>query len=403
MPRPLIECVPNFSEGRDAATLAAIAQAVRSVPGVALLGSEADIDHNRSVFTFAGAPDAVAEAAVRAVERAAALIDLTRHTGAHPRIGAADVVPLVPIEGITLEECARLAVRVGEEIWKRARVPVYFYEASARRPERVNLADIRRGGFEALRVEMGVTPGREPDVGGPFCHPTAGAVVVGARRFLVAYNILLDTPDVSVAKRIARSIRQSSGGFACVKALGLLLTSRNLAQVSINLTDLEHTPPHVVFDAVREQAEQAGVRVLSSELIGFVPKRALESAAGHYLHIENFTPARVLENRLAEAIGPAVFADFLNGLTPRRARAAALAMAAALAAHAAREAGPEAAEFEADQRAFAEAAEAAGELSAARLAAFRERLENQSRSGVKASEVESALALLTFGASIALK
>lgn len=332
MAQAIVECVPNFSEGRDPDVLAAIASAIESVPGAALLGREADPDHNRSVFTFAGAPEAVLEAAIRAVECAAARIDLTRHHGAHPRVGAADVVPFIPIEGITLAECAQLAVRAADAIWQRAGVPVFLYEAAARRPERVNLADVRRGGFEALLAEMGVNPDRAPDVGGPFCHPTAGATVVGARKLLIAYNILLDTADAAIAKQIARAIRQSSGGFRCVKALGLLLETQGLAQVSINFTDFEVTPPHVVFDEVERLAAAAGVRVLSSELIGFLPRRAAELAAGHYLKIEDFGPGRVLENRLSAALPQAEFASFLEGLTPERARAAALAMAATLAA-----------------------------------------------------------------------
>src|ERR1017187_2489922 len=234
MPRQLVECVPNFSEGRDAGKIDAIVQAALAVPEVVLLDREADADHNRSVLTFAGPPAAVADAAFRAVEKAVALIDLTQHQGAHPRIGAADVVPFIPIEGVSLEECVQLAERLGAEIWSKLRVPVYLYEAAARRAERVNLENIRRGQFEALLKEMGTEAGRAPDIGEPVCHPTAGAIVLGARKFLIAYNVNLGTADVDIAKRIAKTIRFSSGGFRFVKSMGVMLASRNLAQVSIN-------------------------------------------------------------------------------------------------------------------------------------------------------------------------
>src|SRR5579872_4639762 len=200
MPRQLVECVPNFSEGRDGAKLDAIVQAITAVPEVVLLDRESDADHNRCVLTFVGPPDAVADAAFRSVERAVALIDLTKHQGAHPRLGAADVVPFIPIEGVTVEDCLKLAERTAQEIWSKLRVPVYFYEAAAKQPDRVNLENIRRGQFEALLQEMGSVPERAPDCGEPRCHPTAGATVVGARKFLIAYNINLNTPDVSIAK-----------------------------------------------------------------------------------------------------------------------------------------------------------------------------------------------------------
>jgi glutamate formiminotransferase / formiminotetrahydrofolate cyclodeaminase len=302
MPRQLVECVPNFSEGRDAAKIEAIAQAIAAAPEVALLDREADADHNRSVLTFVGPPAAVAEAALRGVAKAVELIDLTRQQGVHPRIGAADVVPFIPIEGVTLEECVRLAERVGQEIWDRLKVPVYLYEAAARRPERVNLENIRRGQFEALVREMGTVAERQPDIGEPVCHPTAGATVVGARKFLIAYNINLGTPDVGIAKRIAKTIRFSSGGFRFVKAMGVMLGSRNLAQVSINLTDFEQTPLHVVFEAVRREAEGYGVPVVGSEIVGLIPQKAIGMAAEYFLRLENFRPELVLEHRIAEAV-----------------------------------------------------------------------------------------------------
>jgi glutamate formiminotransferase/formiminotetrahydrofolate cyclodeaminase len=301
MSRQLVECVPNFSEGRDPAKIDAIVQSILSVPDVVLLDRESDADHNRSVLTFVGPPAAVAAAAFRGVERAVALIDLTKHQGAHPRIGAADVVPFIPIAGVTLEDCVKLAERLGAEIWNKLRVPVYLYEAAAKRPERTNLENIRRGQFEALVKEMGAQPARDPDCGDAVCHPTAGATVVGARKFLIAYNINLGTPDVSIARRIAKTIRFSSGGFRYVKSMGVTLASRNLAQVSINLTDFEQTPMHLVFETVRREAERYGVAVVGSEIVGLIPKKAIELAADYFLRYENFKPELVLENRIAEA------------------------------------------------------------------------------------------------------
>jgi glutamate formiminotransferase len=334
--RQLVECVPNFSEGRDAATMDAIVQAVVAVPEVVLLDRESDADHNRSVLTFVGPPEAVADAAFRAVEKAASLIDLTRQQGVHPRIGATDVVPFIPIEGVTLEECVKLAERVGREIWNRLRIPVYFYEAAAKRPERVNLENIRRGQFEALLEEMGTVPARHPDVGDPRCHPTAGAIVLGARKFLIAYNINLGTADVGIARKIAKTIRFSSGGFRYVKAMGVALASRNLAQVSMNLTDFEQTPMHVVFEAVRREAERHGVPVVGSEIVGLIPRKALEMSAGYFLRYENFSPQLVLENRIAEAMasrdGLPEFLDALAAPTATPGGGSAAAAAAAMAA-----------------------------------------------------------------------
>src|SRR5580700_3004424 len=268
MARQLVECVPNFSEGRDASKIQAIIAAILSVPDVVLLDQESDADHNRCVITFVGPPDAVAEAAFRSVEKAVALIDLTKHQGAHPRMGAADVVPFIPIEGVTMEDCLKLAERTAHEIWNKLKVPVYYYEAAAKQPSRVNLENIRRGQFEALVKEMGTVPERNPDCGDAVCHPTAGAVVLGARKFLIAYNVNLGTPDVAIAKKIAKTIRFSSGGFRFVKSMGVTLASRNLAQVSINLTDFEQTPMHLVFETVRREAERLGVPVVGSEIVG---------------------------------------------------------------------------------------------------------------------------------------
>ena len=299
----LIECVPNFSEGRDTSKVDAIVAAMREVPGVFLLDRESDADHNRSVITLAGEPEAVAEAAMRGVGKASELIDLTKHTGAHPRLGATDVVPFIPIEGVAIEDCVALAKRVGREIWERYRIPVYFYEAASQRPERTNLENIRKGQFEGLREEVLRNPDRAPDIGEPRLHPTAGAVVVGARKFLIAYNINLNTPDLDIAKRIGKNIRFSNGGLRYVKAMGVDLKARNLAQVSINLTDFEQTPIHRVFEMVKREAERYGVTIVGSEIVGLIPKRAIELNADFYLQLENFSAAQVLENRLEASLG----------------------------------------------------------------------------------------------------
>jgi glutamate formiminotransferase len=301
----LIECVPNFSEGRDAGKVDAIVAAMSGVPGVYVLDREMDADHNRSVVTLAGEPDAVAEAALRGTGKALELIDLTKHTGAHPRVGATDVLPFIPIEGVTIEDCVALARRVGEEIWKRFRIPVFFYEAAATRPDRVNLENVRRGQFEGLREELKKNHERQPDIGEPKLHPTAGVTVVGARKFLIAYNVNLNTSDVSIANKIAKAIRDSSGGLRYVKSIGVDLKGRNLAQVSINLTDFEQTPMHRVYEMVKREAERYGVMPVGSEIVGLIPKKAIEMAADFFLQLENFSPAQVFENKLADALSGA--------------------------------------------------------------------------------------------------
>lgn len=379
MPRQLVECVPNFSEGRDTAKIDAIVQSILAVPDVVLLDREQDADHNRCVLTFVGPPAAVAEAAIRAVEKAVAVIDLTKHQGAHPRIGAADVVPFIPVEGVTIEECVRLAERVGNEIWNQLKVPVYFYEAAAKRPERTNLENIRRGQFEALVDEMGKVETRNPDCGDPICHPTAGATVVGARKFLIAYNVNLGTSDVSIAKKIAKTIRYSSGGFRHVKSMGLMLESRNIAQVSINLTDFEQTPMHVVFETVRREAERWGAPVVGSEIVGLIPKKALEMSAEYFLRYENFRPELVLENRIAEALASrGGLPEFLDALaaptaTPGggSASAAAAAMAAALGAMVTRLAKQDPGLFEDDRQFFTAAVDRDAEAFNHVMAAYK--------------------------------
>jgi glutamate formiminotransferase len=298
----LIECVPNFSEGRDPAKVEAILSVMSAVPGVYILGREMDADHHRCVVTMAGEPEAVAEAAVLGAGKAMQLIDLNEHSGAHPRVGATDVIPFIPIEGVALEDCVRLARWAGEELWKRYRIPVFFYEAAATRPERVNLENVRRGQFEGLRQELKNNHDRQPDIGEPKLHPTAGVTVVGARKFLVAYNVNLNTPDVGIANKIAKAIRFSSGGLRYVKSMGVELKARNLAQVSINLTDFEQTPMHRVYEMVKREAARYGVMPVGSEIVGLVPKKAIEMAADFFLQLEDFSPAQVFENRLEAAL-----------------------------------------------------------------------------------------------------
>src|SRR3954471_20096437 len=295
----LVECVPNFSEGRDPAVVDAIVKAMQG-EGVYLLDREMDADHNRCVITLVGEGDAIAEAAIRGVGKAAELIDLTKHTGAHPRLGAADVVPFIPIEGVTLEDCVAISKYVAEEIWKRHKIPTYLYEAAAQIPERQNLEYIRKGQFEGIRAEVETNPARKPDFGDAKLHPTAGAVVVGARKFLIAYNVFLNTPDVEIAKKVAKAVRFSSGGLRFVKGAGFSV--RGLAQVSMNLTDFEQTPIARVFEFVKREAARHGVMPLSSEIVGLIPKKALEEAAEWFLQIENFDSSLILENRLASVI-----------------------------------------------------------------------------------------------------
>src|SRR5579885_3428118 len=315
----LIECVPNFSEGRDPAKVDALVQVMSSVPGVYVLDREMDADHNRCVITLAGEPDAVAEAAILGAGKAMDLIDMTVHKGAHPRVGATDVVPFIPVEGVTLEDCVALAKRVGNEIWKRYRIPIFFYEAAATRPDRVNLENVRKGQFEGLREELKKNHDRQPDIGEPKLHPTAGVTVVGARKFLVAYNVNLNTSDIDIANKIARAIRFSNGGFRYVKSMGVELKARNLAQVSINLTDYEQTPMHRVYAAVKREAERYGAVPVGSEIVGLVPKKAIEMAADFFLQLENFSPAQVFENKLAAVLSGA------PAESPKEGRFAALA------------------------------------------------------------------------------
>ena len=296
MSEPVVECVPNFSEGRDARRVEAIVAAMR-VEGVRLLDWSMDADHNRSVVTIAGAPAAVVEAAVRGTGKAVELIDLTRQQGVHPRIGAADVIPFVPISGIKLEQCALLARQAGLEIWRRFGVPVFFYEAAAARPDRANLEEVRRGQFEGLRDAVSKDAARRPDLGGPGLHPTAGACAVGARRFLVAYNIYFDSADVAVVRAIAREIRAASGGLKGVKAMGVLAHGR--AQLSMNITDFQATPVSQVYRAVSSLALRHKVAPVEGEVIGLIPEAACERESDWMRQLNGFDPqTKILERRL---------------------------------------------------------------------------------------------------------
>ena len=296
MAEPLIECVPNFSEGRRQDVIRAIAAEIAAVTGVHVLDVASDGDHNRSVITFVGPPDGVVEAAFRAAARAVATIDLEQHRGAHPRIGAVDVIPFIPLRDATLENCAGLARRLGQRIGDDLQIPVYLYEAAATRPERTNLADIRRGEYEGLKRSLGTDPARDPDYGPARLGP-AGATAVGARAPLIAYNIYLNTGDLAVAKQVARAIRFSNGGLRHCKALGLLVDGR--AQVSINMTDFRSTPLHRVFELVRAEAARYGAVPAESEVVGLVPQDALLDAAEHYLRLNRFKRDQILESRIA--------------------------------------------------------------------------------------------------------
>lgn len=293
----LVECVPNFSEGRRPEVVERIADAAQSVEGVRLLDRTMDHDHNRSVLTFVGAPEACAEAAFRSVAEAVSLIDMRQHKGEHPRIGAADVVPFVPLRGTTLEQCADLARGLAQRIWDELSVPVYLYGAAAARPERKDLAVIRRGGYEALVDEVRLDS-RAPDVGERRLHPTAGATIVGARRFLIAFNINLATGDLSVARKIARAVRGSSGGLECVKALGVELGQRGIVQVTMNLTDYTRSSIPAVFELVKAYASRYGTAIAGCELVGLAPLDALLAVAEHFLAMEHPLRDRVLESRI---------------------------------------------------------------------------------------------------------
>jgi glutamate formiminotransferase / formiminotetrahydrofolate cyclodeaminase len=335
MPNPLIECIPNFSEARRPEVVEAILSAITGMAGISLLDHSSDNDHNRSVITYAGPPAAVEEAAFRAIQTAAKLINLDQHTGSHPRIGATDVVPFVPISGVSMETCVQMARRLGERVGTELNIPVYLYEAAATRPERINLENIRRGQYEGLKAEIETNPERQPDFGPARLGP-AGATVIGARHPLIAYNVYLTTDDVSVAKAIAKKIRQSSGGLLSVKALGMLVEGR--AQVSMNLTNFHQTSVMRVVEAIRSEARKHGAKIHHSELIGLIPQDALIDAAVGYLQLEGFQPTQILEHQLFEAAklsehaSEGTFLDDLAAATPTPGGGSAAAQAGAMGA-----------------------------------------------------------------------
>ena len=297
--RTVIECVPNVSEGRNPEVVSEIAEAVRATPGVRLLDVSSDPSHNRSVLTFVGDAPAVS-AGVRALfDAAVPRIDLTRHSGEHPRMGAVDVVPVIPIRGATVEECVALSREIGAEIAKRHRIPVYLYEESATAERRRNLAEVRKGEYEGFAAKP-QSPDWKPDFGPDAPHPTAGAVAVGARAPLIAYNINLGTSDLAVAERIAKAIRHLGGGFRYVKAMPVVLADRGQVQVSINMTNFKKSPLHRVFECVKSEAERHGVAIVGSEIVGLTPAEALIMTAEHFLRLENFSADQVLELRLME-------------------------------------------------------------------------------------------------------
>ncbi len=296
----IVECVPNFSEGRRKEVVEAIAQAIASVPGVRVLDQEMDADHNRSVITFVGDRMSVAEAAFRGAQKAVELIDMNRHRGEHPRVGALDVLPFVPIGGVTMDNCVALARSVGKRIADELRVPVYLYEAAATRPDRRALPDVRRGEYEGLKGDIQTNPDRTPDFGPPRLHPTAGACIIGARPVLVAWNVNLRTSDVDVAKRIAKAIRESDGGLPAVRAKGFELADRGLVQVSMNMVDYRKTSLVQAFEAIRALAAEEGVEIAESEIIGLVPLDALVDGAAQYFKLARFDREQILETRLWE-------------------------------------------------------------------------------------------------------
>lgn len=297
MIQQIVQCVPNFSEGRSQKTIDAIVAAIGEVEGIKVLDVKPDADHNRTVVTFVGHPEAVEEAAFRGIARAAELIDMDEHRGEHPRLGAADVVPFVPIKGVTMDDCVAIAARLGARVGSELEIPVYLYEAAATSPDRRNLADVRRGEYEGLKQEIAFNPAREPDFG-PRRLGKAGATVIGARPPLVAFNVYLTTDDETIADKIARAVRHASGGLRYVKALGLRVEGR--AQVSMNLTDFRKTPVHRVVEMIRREAARYGVTIAGSELIGLIPQQALLEAAIYYLQLDGFSPEQVLESHLTE-------------------------------------------------------------------------------------------------------
>jgi glutamate formiminotransferase/glutamate formiminotransferase/formiminotetrahydrofolate cyclodeaminase len=331
----IVECVPNFSEGRKDPTIEALMAAIRSVSGVVLLDRQSDADHNRTVLTFVGTPEASAEAAFAAAREALDRIDLTTHRGEHPRVGATDVIPFVPIRGVTMDDCVQLARQVGHRIADELRIPVFLYEQAATAPFRARIEDIRREGLEGLADRMRLDPNWAPDFGDAKLHRTAGATIVGARRPLIAYNVNLSSTDFNIARVISQTVRESTGGLRAVKAVGIALKSRGMVQVSMNLTNYEETPVYVAFEAVKREAQRHGVEVHSSEVIGLIPEAAVVQVAGHFLQLEKFETDQVLEARMAKALTQDLsamispFLEAVSGPMPGPGGASVAAMAAA--------------------------------------------------------------------------
>jgi glutamate formiminotransferase len=293
----IVECVPNFSEGRNQEVINAITAEVKKVEGVTLLNVQSDASHNRTVMTIVGDPQSAKQAAFNACAKACELIDMEKQHGEHPRIGATDVVPFIPVSDVTMAECVQLANELGAEIAEKLEIPVYLYEEAAKTPSRKKLPEVRKGEYEGLKEEI-AKPERHPDYGAPKMHPTAGATVVGARQFLIAYNINLGTSDVTIAKKIANAIREAKGGYKYVRAMGVMLEERNIAQVSINMIDYTGTPLFRVFESVKSEAARYGVNVVGSELVGLTPLQALLDVAEFYLRIENFSREQVFEENV---------------------------------------------------------------------------------------------------------
>ena len=294
----LIECIPNFSEGRRSETVRSIAEAISSANHACVLDTHVDPDHNRSVITFVAPPEKIVDAAVNAVRRASELIDMRTHHGEHPRLGATDVLPFVPLNGVSMDECVRLAHEAGAIIARDLSIPVYYYEQAALRPERVNLEDVRRGALELLREQITTNPERAPDAGLAQIHESAGAIAVGARPFLIALNVILRSADIAIARQIARTIRARNGGLPFLKALGFSLQTRGLVQVSMNLINYEVTGMSAAYDAVQREADQLGVEIDSAEIVGLIPRNALDRNAAYFTKLENFSESKILEHQI---------------------------------------------------------------------------------------------------------
>ncbi len=299
----LVECVPNFSEGRKPETIARLVDVIRSIETTCVLDTHIDPDHNRSVITFVASPERIVDAAFAVVKTAAQLIDMRVHQGVHPRLGATDVLPFVPIREVTIDDCVELAHQAGRRIADELAIPVFFYESAALQPHRVNLEDVRRGALELLREQIAVEASRAPDAGPRVVHETAGAIAVGARPFLIAFNVNLKTSDVAVARQIARVVRARHGGLPFVKALGFELSSRGLVQVSMNLVNYEATGMTQAYEAVRAETERLGIGISSTEIVGLIPERALDRTAGYFEKLENFSDDKILEHRLRVCAG----------------------------------------------------------------------------------------------------